>query len=252
MAKVIEGKTYITGHEHKYGDEKLYSGTITVTFRADDPFGKMAYTCYEENDVDNAMARCGIIRKDEMPPEIQPKAGNYLIYNPGTEISDTTIYIAGDAPNGVKITNHTTGDICELLALPSYPDHMEVDSESGGVYILPTKPDEFAFEYHDYGFIRLAPCTPYERDVAVSYVAGTNLIEFMLHDLTEHNVGQYVRLNGEWVKIISVNGRSAVINKRMNVTGAEYTMLATMNEISVECEGANLTKLVIDYVPKVR
>lgn len=252
IAKIVEGKTYTTGHEHKYGNETLYSGTLTITLKADDPFGKMTYTAYQERDIDNAMAHCGILSEDEMPTAIEPTTGDYLIYNPGTEPSDTIIRVAGTAPNGVKITNRTTGDICELIALPSDPDYLELDSESGSITQLPSKPDEFAFEYHDYGYIRLAPCIPYERDVAVSYVAGTNTIDFMLLDLTEHNVGQYVRLNGEWIRIISVSGRQAVISKPMDVTGSEYTMVATMNEISVEADGAELTKLEIQYIPKVR
>lgn len=183
VAKTIEGKTYTTGHEHKYGDERLYSGTITITFKADDPFGKMTYTYYDENDIDNAMARCGIISKEEMPTAVLPAIGDYLIYNPGTETSDTVIKIAGKAPNGVKITNRTTGDVCELITLPSSSsEYLELDSDSGSVFKLPTKPDDFAFEYHDFGFIRLAPCIPYERDVAVSYMEGSNQVDFMLQD----------------------------------------------------------------------
>ena len=251
VAKVVEGKTYTTGHEHKYGNESLYRGTLTITLKADDPFGKMTYVSYKDNDIDNAMARCGIISEEEMPAAIQAKAGEYLVYNPGTEPADTIIRIAGDAPNGCTITNRTTGDVCTLIALPS-SGYLEIDSDAGSIVHLPSQPEEYAFEYHDYGYIRLAPSIPYERDVAVSYINGSNQIEFMLLDLAPHNVGQYIRLNGEWVRIISVSGKSAVINKFMNVTGSEYTMLATMNEISVEGEGATLTMLEMEYVPRVR
>jgi len=249
LAKVVEGKIYTANHEHKWGTETLYSGTITITFKAYDPFGKMTCISYDEYD-EGAMARSGIIKTDEMPPSILPSVGDYLVYNPGTEITDTVIRIAGTAPNGLTITNRTTGDVCKIVSLPSALI-LTINSESGAVSTS-DDPNGFAFEYHDMGYIRLAPCIPYERDVAVSYIAGSNIINFTIFELSEENIGQYIRLNGEWLRIISVKGKSAVISKNMNVTSAEYTTLATMNEISIEGEGAELTLFEMEYEPCIR
>lgn len=251
VGKIVEGKTYTTSHPHKYGKSILYSGTITIVFEADDPFGRMTYNSYVDHDADGATVRCGILEVKEMPPSIQPSAGNYLLYNPGTEISDTVIRIAGKAPNGCKITNQTTGDVCEFIALPSSPNYLEIDSEYGAVRLLPSS-DKFAFEYHDLGYIRLAPCTPYEKDVAVSYSQGSNVVEFHLYTPREENIGQYIRINGEWLKILSIKDRGVIVNKFLNATKTEYTTIASMNEIYVEADGASLTRLEIEYVPKVR
>lgn len=249
LAKVVEGKIYTTGHEHKWGSETLYSGTITITFNAYDPFGKMTYISYDGYD-EGIMSRSGIIPTDEMPPAIQPSVGNYLVYNPGTEMTDTVIKIAGTAPNGITIRNQTTGDVCEFISLPSGLT-LIVDSEHGSISTS-DDPNGFAFEYHDMGYIRLKPCIPYERDVAVSYIEGSNIIDFTIFDLAEDNVGQHVRLNGEWVKILSVSGKSAVINKFMDVTGSEYTMLATLNEISIEGDSVELELFELSYEPCIR
>ena len=98
--------------------DEVYSGTMSVYFKCYEPFGKMAYTSYDTVDTDGAMKCCGILEKEEMPSPVLPQAGTYLVYNPGTEICNTVIRIAGTAPNGLTISNGT-GDVCKLVSLPS-------------------------------------------------------------------------------------------------------------------------------------
>ena len=100
-AKVVEGKAYATARPCLGNKQDvLYSGTFTITFSAHDPFGKMAYVSYDEYDTDGAERRCGIVSKTEMPPAVSASTGTHLVYNPGTEITDTVIRISGSAPKG--------------------------------------------------------------------------------------------------------------------------------------------------------
>lgn len=210
----------------------------------------MTYKAYSDMDEDGAVKRTGILPEDMMPPAVSPASGTYLIYNPGTEITDTVIRVSGKAPNGLKITNQTTGDICEIVSLPSSLT-LTVDSEHGFV-CTSAAPDTAAFEYHDLGYIRLAPCIPYERDVMVNYTSGKNEITFSTHFPVEENVGQYIYVGGEWLRITSVNKNKATVNKNLAVSGFEETMIATLNEIVVEGNGLALTTLEIDYEPRIR
>ena len=244
---------YPTSHSCKQSEETVYSGTMTITFSAEDPFGRMSYISYEGQDVDEAQKRCGILPASMMPPTVLANTGEYLIYNPGTEIADTVIRIGGKAPNGVTIENMTNGDKCILLTLPPSPDYIELDSEAGCVKQLPSYPDGYAFEYHEEGYIRLEPCTPYQRNVSVSYSAGSNLLTFSDFALSKEYVGHYIRIGGEWLRVIAVTDeRTAVVNKFLNTSGAEKTTIAVMNQISVTGEDAQITKLEIEYVPRVR
>ena len=77
-----------------------YSGTVTVYFKAYEPFGKMRYMSYDSYDVDGAAMHCGIIATNEMPPSITPTTGSFLVYNPGTQYADVIIRVGGEAPNG--------------------------------------------------------------------------------------------------------------------------------------------------------
>lgn len=245
------GKVYSVKHAN--GIEPVYSGTLTLYFKAYNPFGKMAYTSYDTYDSDGASRHCGIISKDEMPPTPTKDSRSFLVYNPGTETSDMIIRIGGSAPNGLTITNETTGDVCRLLSLPAAPDYLEIDSDLGSVKRMPSNPDGFAFEQHDDGYIRLAPCTPYERNVVASYESGSNKIYFPLFSINSKFVRKYLRLNGEWVRIISIQDEhTAIINKAMKTTGIEETLITTMNEITISGSQISLTKLEINYTPLVR
>lgn len=232
----------------------LYNGkdaTLTIKMKAHQPFGKMLYKAISDYDADGAHKTTGIIEEQYMPAAPK-KAGDYIIYNPGTEYADTVIRIAGTAPNGVTIENRTTGAVCKLLAIPAPPDCLVLDSETGDVY-LGSDTDGHCFEVHDEGYIRLAPCTPYQRDMVISYTSGSNKITFSDYAITEDNVGQYILLAGSWYRIIAVtNASTAVLNASMSKSGAESTIIATMNEITITADGANITTLEIDYTPKTR
>lgn len=235
-------------------DGNLYNGkdaTLTIKMKAFTPYGKMLYKATDAMDKDGAHVTTGIVEEACMP-KLSLAAGDYLLYNPGTEYADTTIRLAGTAPNGVSIENRTTGAVCKLLAIPSSPDCLVIDSETCDVY-LESAPEDHYFEAHDEGYIRLAPCVPYQRDVLITFSSGSNKITFSQGAITEDNIGQYLLLENEWYRIIAVtDDETAVLNKNLIKSGADVVLVATMNEITITADGATFTTLDIDYVPKTR
>ena len=131
--------------------QKRGSGKITLNFKAYEPFGYMSYNSIDDVDVDGAELRCGVIETDMMPPAIQSVAGDYLVYNPGSETVYPTIRIAGSAPNGMTLTNMTTGTTCTLLAFNlAQNTYLEIDGKSGRIGVEPV--GTTAFEYHADGY----------------------------------------------------------------------------------------------------
>ena len=67
------------------------------------------------------------------------------------------------------------------------------------------------------------------------------------------NAGQYIYLEGEWMRILYVreNGK-IIVNKSMRESGIKDTIIVCMNRITVTCDGGTLTQLDISYRPKVR
>lgn len=109
---------------------------------------------------------------------------------------------------------------------------------------------QLAFVFHDEGYIALAPCTPFVRDITVSYEAGSNIIT-SAGMFRPHMKGQYLYLN-EWLKIIHVTDAStALIAKQMSVAGNQHTPVVTMNEIEVDASTAALTLFELLYTPRV-
>lgn len=251
-SKPPKGNLYPTTEYCNSTGVTLWSGTLTLYFKGYEPHGKMSYIFYEETDVDNAKDHCGILPRSKMPSQISPQAGSYLVYNPGTEKTNTVIRIAGHAPNGVTITNNTTNEKCTLLHLPANTDWLEIDGNVGGVYEEGSNP-HLAFEYHEEGYITLAPCVPYCRDISATYTKGSNIVSVLDTRMTDEFVGRYIWINGEWLKIIYVkNEKEAVVNKNVTASGTDLTMIVVMNEISIDGEGLSLTRFELEYAPCIR
>lgn len=245
------GKVYCHGDSDRI--ETTYSGTMSIFFKAYNPFGKLDYVTYENYDMDGCEMFCGMIEQSMMPPNPDTDSRNFLIYNPGTIKSDLLIRIGGKAPNGLKIVNETTGEQCVLLGLPDSNDYLEIDSETGSVKSLPTLANGFAFEFHDSGYIRLAPSCPYDRNVSVVYDGGSNDIFFPAFCVDESYIGRYIYIDEAWRKIVGIrDDNTAIVLTQPARSGAEDTMIACMNNISIFGEGIELTKLEFSYIPYVR
>ena len=72
---------------------------------------------------------------------------------------------------------------------------------------------------------------------------------------TGDDVGRYIYTGDGWHKILSVQADGAHASVSGSFTGSSSGYEATlslMNEITISGEDAALTKLEIDYVPRVR
>ena len=106
------------------------------------------------------------------------------MHNCGTEVCSVIVRLSGDVGEaGLTITNTTNGSKCKIigLALSATGENgwLEINGETGQVYIVIGEEKRLAYEYHDLGFIKLDPCTPFLKDVFVSYETGSRLISGM-------------------------------------------------------------------------
>ena len=110
---------------------------------------------------------------------------------------------------------------------------------------------ELAFAMHDEGYIELAPCTPFERSIAISHTENSNIVTsegFFL----PHMTGQFLHLDG-WKKIRQItDAHSAILSSKATSSGTTAVPIVTMNEIEISGENLALTMLEVDYTPRVR
>ena len=232
------------------------SGKCTITFEACMPFGILDRNYIEDSqyNVSRGMVqRTGLQMKSRMPADPPHVAGDFLVYNPGTEFANPVLKFYGSAPNGLTLTNTTTNESCSLAAFNlASGTYLQVDPDTG-VKLMPN--DTYAFEYHLDGYLSLAPCAPYDRGVHVSYTSGSNEVQVLAQNFLDDSfVGKHVFLDGAWRRIIAVRSdhRTAVINANMTKTAVEITDIVVMNQLTLEGDSLALTDLKIEFTPMVR
>ena len=306
------GDRYVGHYSCSSPDELVYSGRITLQFTAYDPFGYLNLKELVSWDNDAKIGN-GLILASMMPPT-STDLGDHLIYNPGTEDTPLRIKIAGTAPNGLTIHNYTTGEVCKLVSLPDN-DTLVIDGATGMVAFNSTK--AAAFEFHNDGYIHLASCVPYQRDMVVVWATGSKNITTSNGKFRKRDVGSYIYLGGYWRKIAQVAETGATLTQAITecdgseseeeaesfelvrniqptdnpkengwyelpkdaepwdvptksndtvpddtkdyyirylepVMVQETTVMAKMNEIYIEGDGATLSTLSFEYTPRVR
>lgn len=126
---------------------------------------------------------------------------------------------------------------------------LEINSETGRVELVGAE-RELAFEMHDRGYICMAPCTPFIRELPVSYMKGSATITTS-EAFTQEMVGQYIYIGGAWRKMMTMISETQMgVDALMTRTGSEAAPVVTMNEI--EISGGALTKLEIAFEPRIR
>ena len=104
---------------------------------------------------------------------------------------------------------------------------------------------------HDEGYIELAPCTPFERSIAISHTENSNIVTSEGLFLP-HMAGQFLYLDG-WKKIRQItDAHSAILSDKAVSKGTTAVPIVTMNEIEISGENLALTMLEVDYTPRVR
>lgn len=251
-AKRIEIKQYT----HRENGVLLYSGTFTVTFRCYDPFGKLFASSYDGDCKPELLSVTGILHTSMMPAPPNPSDTMFLAYNCGTEKAPLTIQLAGDVGDGLSIVNETTGQVCKIVGLKADEipagAYVEIDSGTGQVWLVKGLERELAFHYHDLGYLHLAPCTPFVRSLHVSYSASSRTVTTD-GSFTPEMEGQYLYLAGSWMEIRQVtDAHKAELRNMMTSTGTANTPVVTMNKISLRGDGVALSRLEIEYIPRVR
>ncbi len=108
-----------------------------------------------------------------------------------------------------------------------------------------------AYAMHDEGYIELAPCTPFVRALKIAHMAGSNEI-ISEAGFKKYMEGQYLYLDG-WKKIRQVTGANrAILSEPANRSGETDTPIVTMNELELSGENVMLTRLEVEYVPRIR
>lgn len=247
-ARIVPGEKYSV--LTRQGE--LHSGTFTITFAAYDPFGYLMYDRLTTADIEGAGMYSGILHEEEMPATPATTAREFLIYNCGTQPCDTVIQIGGTGTE-VNIANETNGSFCSLVALPA-TGYLEIDGHRGKVTWVNGNSRELFFEYHDEGYLDLAPFTPKNFHVNASYTVGSSVINIIapLFPL-EEQVGRYIWLAGGWHKITAASAEDETITiaDTMTTTSGEETKIVTMNEIKITGTNLGLNRLSIAFSPVI-
>lgn len=201
------------------------------------------------------LARTGLLPAAMTPTPPSASSTSFLLYNPGTERAHTVFRIAGNVGDGMLIRNLTTGQRCKIVNLTDESllpgAHLDLDSKMGQTRIVLGDSRELAFAMHDEGYIELAPCTPFERSIAISHTEDSNIVTSEGLFLP-HMEGQFLYLDG-WKKIRQItDAHLAILSDEVASSGTTSTPIVTMNEIEISGENLALTMLEVDYTPRVR
>ena len=252
--KKIEFKDYLQSST----DEKLYSGTFTITFTAYDPFADLIWSTLDDHDDDTqAIEETGLIPLSLMPDVVQIGDTDCLIYNPGTEIGHSIIRFSGKTGSSdLKIYNATNGTEFILKAGLTTEDgeYMECVSETGRVMRVKNGISKVDFACHDGGYITFEPFGSIERDVLIITTAGSRNIMAGYEVFNESMIGKYIYANGKYRYISEVlSPMEIVVNTPLEVTTAEMTIITSMNYITIsKVADAEISRLEIICKPEVR
>lgn len=236
------------------------NGFVTITLKAYYPFGRCD-SIYLSNDgaTRRSIAENTALLNKNMTPTTSFEQINtdkdILIYNGGSENAACAIQIAGNAGEGITITNKTTGQESRFVLFTDNETTNEgktviCDSLNGKTVLASNDSSEIKFLYHDGGFIEFAPAYPIERNVFVSWTNGSKSVSgFNVFNATM--VGKHIYLGDQWKKIASVtNENTIILEEPMQSTGSGSTTIAQMNEISIKLgANASISKLNFLYNP---
>ena len=245
--KKVEFKDYSFGGN----EERRYSGTFSITLTAYYPFAELIGTT-EESAPFGADAEVDLLKDAEMPSGSIGTKTEFVLYNPGTEATNTEItFVGSTGSDDLVITNVTTGDVCVLKA--------GLTATSAAPYVLNSKTGRVTrggvldFSYHDKGYIQLAPNEILRDNIAVGTTSGSRTISSNSAFLPEF-MGAYIYVGNAWKYLGTFNtARSMDMNVNASSTGTERTKIASMNYFTIQkANNASITKFEIAYIPEVR
>lgn len=236
-----------------------YSGIFTVTLIAFEPFGKLTEKTIAFGDTSGAYEETGLLPEDMMPAAPTPDAETFMVYNPGTEKCGLILKLGGETgKKTVTFTNEATAQKCTVTGLTDVLTTdssmwVEVDGERMQTRYGGAATSEINYLYHDDGYITLVPAEPV-KDLAVAYEAGSGTVRSLDGSFEKDMEGKYIYVEGDWRKVSLVRDEWEMETIwRAAATGSESTTVAAVNRITITREtGATLSRIDIDYQPKVR
>lgn len=236
------------------------NGFVTVTLRAYYPFSRHDHISIGEDNMlySYIAANTGLLSAEETPPTSlgeMTQSASFMLYNGGSERASVAIAIAGEAGEGVTITNHATGQTAKFIAFTKAitsdsEKYIVSDALNGKTVLTDGTQSERSFMYHDHGFIELEPSYPIERNVYAAYEANSDKVNVIGAELGDDVIGRHIYIDGVWRKITAIDDNTLTIDAVCCNSGSCYTNIVTMNEIEVELSaGAELTKLDFIYKP---
>lgn len=242
-------------------DLRNYSnGFVTITLRAYYPFARHDFISIGDENMLNyyLAANSGLLLDSETPVttfDSITESSQILLYNGGSERAGVAIALAGDAKEGIVITNKTTNQTAKFVAFTkdtttNVDKYIVSDAINGKTVLTDGTTSELGFLYHDHGFIELEPSFPIERDVFASYVSGSNKVSILSSDIGDDVIGRHIKIDGAWLKILEKYNDELIVERPLTITGSQNTDIVTMNEVSINLsQGAELTKLHFIYKP---
>lgn len=142
-----------------YNDLGKYSGTFTITFLAEDPFGYLTRKANNGED-DGGEDYSNLIDQSQMPAAPTTSDVTFQVYNPGTEECGMSMKLVGTCDHPIEFLNETNRTRCIIRELPSNNLILEIDGDTGNFRVrlndAATTYDN-GFAYHDRGIVRLDP-----------------------------------------------------------------------------------------------
>lgn len=245
-----------------YNGQLVHTGTCAIELTAYYPFAKVAVPYIPSAVTSNELAMAEqlvshelmVLPEDKMPAAPTTSSSSFLMYNCGTEYAHTVLKVAGNGT--VTFTNQNTGQVCSvtmtMAGTTSVSKWVEMDSLTGRTYLASSSSKTLDYSYHDYGYITIAPCSQYVRNVDIQTTANSAVITSEAGAFAPWMVGMYVYVASGWHRITAVSSAtSATIDQTMNSASAVTTDIVVMNRITVGGTGT-LTKLEMTCVPAAR
>ena len=233
------------------------NGIITIHMKAMYPFAKSDISTSLLTDINhtNIMQNSAMFDKENMEPPLEYNLTSQTIIilaNTGTVTCPLNFEISGNVGDGVTIYNQNTGQSCKMAnitkAITTDTNKVvKVNSLSGKTTLEGAGSKTFGFLYHQEGFLSLEPSFPVIRDVYIS-CEGRNVYTWI--PVTKAIVGQYVYIQDNWYKIISVvDENNFTINKSAPHVEQERTTIMKMNELIITPETTMDITLKFNYFP---
>lgn len=263
--EIVQGKIY-------NDNNGTYSGTFTVSFLAEDPFGYLTRKCNMGSETDHAEDYCGLISDNDMPDAPTTGTRVFDVYNPGTEPCGLRLILAGSCSKPIRFINSRNNTQCVINSLPNNLT-LDINCNDSGFVKTYTGSNENAYDngyaYHDYGIVKLEPCET-EENVAYTVTVNGTMYDIVPTGIivTEDLVGAYIQFENPSTRnatVVSVNESSGKLTCTVSGTGTiqeSGTMrISKMNHITIEEKNNSgnwvtptsltLSKFEIDYLPRL-